>query len=63
MSAHALPPCSYIATAGDNISIFNSKSYETIATHAAKDTTAVCFAPLAQSLAAVDRKGVVTLWK
>ena len=54
---------SYVATAGDNISIFNSKSFEAVAKHAAKDVTSVCFTPLAQSLVAIDRKGFVTLYK
>ena len=54
---------SYVASAGDNISIFNSKSYESVAQYAAKDVTGIAFTPLAQSLAAIDRKGIVTLYK
>ncbi len=57
------PSGSYVATAGDNISIFNSKSFESVAQHAANGVTGIAFAPLAHSFAAIDRKGVVSIYK
>jgi hypothetical protein len=57
------PSGSYVATAGDNISIFNSKSFESVAQYAANGVTGIAFAPLAHSLAAIDRKGIVSVYK
>jgi uncharacterized protein with WD repeat len=53
----------YVAAAGQNISIFNSKSFDSVAQFAAAEVTGVAFTPLAQSLAAIDRKGMLTLYK
>jgi uncharacterized protein with WD repeat len=57
------PSGTYVASAGDNISIFNSKSYESVAQFSAKDVTGIAFKPLAQGFAAIDRKGLLTLYQ
>jgi hypothetical protein len=57
------PSGTYVASAGANISVFNSKSFESVAQFAANDVSGLAFTSLAHSLAAIDRKGIVSLYK